>query len=102
MQLCTIRELHTSVPICWLRGEERKGQSGFLFLNLLPWDVLLQVSLSLEGTGAPKVSWEPPSSWPGLGLLRRGGAHHRPYPAFCAVLGHTRRDASAMVVLTWF
>lgn len=62
MQLCPIRELHTSVLICWLHGEERKGQSGFLFLNLLSWDVLLQVSLSLEGTGALRVSWDPPLS----------------------------------------
>ena len=55
------------------------------------------MSLSLEGNGALKVSWDPLSSWPRTGPLRRGGAHHWPYPAFFVVLGHTRWDASTIV-----
>lgn len=70
MQLRPISELHTSVLISWLCGEEGKGQPGLLYLNLLPWDTFLQVSPAPEGTSALKVHSDPPR--PDQGLAHRG------------------------------
>lgn len=85
-----INELHTSVLIC-LHGEKVNLSP---LLELAPMGCL-SAGESLEGTGALKVSWDPPSALAKGLAAEEGGAHHwLTHPAFFVVLGHTRWDAN--------